>query len=299
MFLKVYMNFSVRTSKNIHAQQRVVHMHMSDECSTKGCRLKNILRNPLRHIVARLSIRNIRSPRLHGRTVVCTSSEHPALLTREGWVQRHKERVLQEVTQAACKLGFEEEQMYINYVALDALLVDFTPNLDKMGAKEWAMVAGDASDIYHKIVMLKAHFPSLDLQKLLAANPRVLLKDGARLEESIINVKAMLCEAKNVDSMIQALPVLLEPKVLVSVLVTISRWFPNKDPLEVLEDDPELVLRAQEKDIPFDPVFFDGGNWSAPSYDSKGKLLPWQKYIRKEVHKKKDWDNGTMWNGWK
>lgn len=29
------------------------------------------------------------------------------------------------------------------------------------------------------------------------------MQDGARLEESIINVKAMLCEAKNVDSMIQ------------------------------------------------------------------------------------------------
>jgi hypothetical protein len=53
---------------------------------------------------------------------------------------------------------------------------------------------------------------------------------------------------------------------------------------QALEEDPDLIRRAQEKDIPFDPVFFDGTSWSAPSYDSKGKLLPWQKYIRCELN---------------
>ena len=55
----------------------------------------------------------------------------------------------------------------------------------------------------------------------------------AALEEDLLNVSNMLAEASHADALVAALPILLEPKVLVSVLVTCMRWFPKNDPIQV------------------------------------------------------------------
>jgi hypothetical protein len=79
----------------------------------------------------------------------------------------------------------------------------------------------------------QSYFPGVDLQRLVATNPKPLLKSKVALEEDLLNVRSMLAEAVNPDALVATLPILLEPKVLVSCLVTIQRWFPKKDPLEV------------------------------------------------------------------
>lgn len=212
-------------------------------------------------------------------------------------MRRQKQRTLAEVAEAGVRLGLDEAVLHENFAALDALLVDFTPDINRLTASDWAVLASDTKVMFAKLMLIKSYFPGVDLQRLVADNPKPLLKSKVALEEDLLNVRNMLAEAANPDALVATLPILLEPKVMVSCLVTIQRWFPKKDPLKMLEDDPDMIRRAQEKDIPFDPVFFDGERWSAPGYDSKGKLLPWQKYIRKEVHKKKDVDDGSMWNG--
>lgn len=59
-------------------------------------------------------------------------------------------------------------------------------------------------------------------------------------------VKQLLQSAKDADALLTVLPSLLEPRNCISVLVSVRKWYFNKrDPVEVIEADPELILRAQ------------------------------------------------------
>ncbi len=65
----------------------------------------------------------------------------------------------------------------------------------------------------------------------------------------------MLATAYDMDKLLGEVPQLLSPKVLLSVLVTVNKWYQlQRDPIEVLEKDPDLIRRAQEMDQPFEPV---------------------------------------------
>lgn len=47
-------------------------------------------------------------------------------------------------------------------------------------------------------------------------------------------------------AIVEVTPELLDPRWLVSVLVTVRKWYQlKKDPVEVLDMDPELVQRSQ------------------------------------------------------
>ena len=54
----------------------------------------------------------------------------------------------------------------------------------------------------------------------------------------------LLANAKDAGSLITSIPQLLEPRSAVSVLVTVQRWYPSKDPIKVLEADPDLIRCA-------------------------------------------------------
>ncbi|KAK3240177.1 hypothetical protein CYMTET_49966 [Cymbomonas tetramitiformis] len=220
-----------------------------------------------------------------------------SLLSREDWDARHKRRVLQEVAEAGVKLGYCKEDMYANFDVMDTLFLGFSPNMDKMKASEWAEMSMSVNKVMNNVMAIKMHFSELDVKRLLEKNPRIIMKSPSDLERDVEQVKFFLAEAKDIDALIQEVPDLLSPEVTVAVLSTFKRWWPKKDPVEALEEDPDVLRRAQEKDVPLDPVFFDGKAWNAPSHNSKGKLQSWQKYIRKEVYNEKDWDNGAYYNG--
>jgi hypothetical protein len=71
----------------------------------------------------------------------------------------------------------------------------------------------------------------------------------------VTQVRTVMADAVDLDALITALPMLTDPAVAISVLVTVKRWYHTKEnPMEVLEADPDLVLRAQ--------VRAAGGAWS-------------------------------------
>jgi hypothetical protein len=67
--------------------------------------------------------------------------------------------------------------------------------------------------------------------KVLMKYPRLLLKTEGELETSALQVKDMLQSARNACSLLSELPQLLEAKTLVSVLVSLKRWYPKREPL--------------------------------------------------------------------
>ncbi|KAG2490964.1 hypothetical protein HYH03_010640 [Edaphochlamys debaryana] len=199
---------------------------------------------------------------------------------------RQRQRVAAEIIEAGRRAGVPSspEQLREGLQALEALLPGFTPNLDSLKASEWARIASDAPAAASKIILLKTHYPRLDLARALAAHPRLLLQSVEQLDRSATQ---LLDRAKDAERLLAAVPALLEPKALISVLITVTKWYQlEKDPIEVLEADPELVQRAQDYDVPFEPVYIDEqGNWSAPLLNYREKRTDWQKYIDQTFYK--------------
>eukprot|EP00877_Chromochloris_zofingiensis_P013208 jgi/Chrzof1/8140/UNPLg00187.t1 len=82
----------------------------------------------------------------------------------------------------------------------------------------------------------------------------------------------------------------MSPPTLIRVLVTVEKWYYNKkDPVAVLEADPDLITRAQACDIPFEPVYVNpDGSWTAPLLNYKESRTEWQAYLDKKLYKEEE-----------
>ncbi|GLC33548.1 hypothetical protein PLESTM_000083400 [Pleodorina starrii] len=202
---------------------------------------------------------------------------------------RRKLRVTAEIIEAARKarVAASPDEIRAGLDTLESLVPGFTPNLDTLKASEWARLAADAPSVASKIILLKSHYPRLDLTRVLVATPKLLLQSPEQLDRAARQVRSLLSRARDAERLLAAEPALMEPRALISVLITVTKWyFLEKDPIEVLEADPELVRRAQDYDVPFEPVYMDDeGNWTAPLLNYQEKRTEWQKYIDQTFYK--------------
>ncbi|WIA40662.1 hypothetical protein OEZ86_004368 [Tetradesmus obliquus] len=221
-----------------------------------------------------------------------SSSSSSTKLTTD-WEARRKQRVVNDLVEASKRLGpqFSREAIAAGVAQLEALLPGLQIDVEAMKASEWARLALDTEAAATRLVVLKLHYPRADLTRIMQRTPQLLLQDVALLEDNAKQVKQLLVSARDADALVTALPSLMEPRNLISVLVTVQKWYFNKrDPVEVIESDPELILRAQACGVPFEPVYIDAatGAWSAPGFNYLEKRAGWQKWLD-EKHKKKDY----------
>lgn len=211
-----------------------------------------------------------------------TDGQYPVV----DWQERNKQRVFRELSAAGKKMGVTADSIQEGIATMEMLLPGFLVDMEAMKASDWVTLITNADLVAVKVITLKRCFPSLDLPLVLNKFPRLLNQDVQQLEKSASKVAEMLSPANDPAAIIHELPQMLNPGTCVSVLVTLQRWFPNKDPLSVLEADPDIIRRAQENDVPLEPVFFDGENFSAPQ-NTRRATQPWQKWIRENVYKTK------------
>eukprot|EP00775_Hariotina_reticulata_P003512 gene3512-3782_t len=191
------------------------------------------------------------------------------------WQKRRQQRVVNDLVEASRRLGpaFTREAIQAGVHSLEQLLPGLQIDVEAMKASEWT------------------HYPRADLPRIIQKQPQLLLQDIAEMEDNAKQVKQLLADARDPDALLTVLPSLMDPRTLISVLVTVKKWYFNKrDPVEVLEADPELILRAQDCDIPFEPVYLEGGGngektWMAPSLNYHEKRAPWQQYIDQNIYK--------------
>jgi len=74
-------------------------------------------------------------------------------------VRRQKQRTLAEVAEAGVRLGLDEAVLHENFAALDALLVDFTPDINRLTASDWAVLASDTKVMFAKLMLIKVTDP--------------------------------------------------------------------------------------------------------------------------------------------
>lgn len=139
------------------------------------------------------------------------------------WEARRRTRVVDELFAASKKhkLAASREAVAAGVQALESSLVPgLKIDIEAMRAVDWVALCLDTSGAAARLVLLKTHLPRADLTRIVQRNPGLLLQDAATLDNAR-QVKHLLADAKDADALLTALPSLLDPRVLLSVLV---RW---------------------------------------------------------------------------
>lgn len=75
-------------------------------------------------------------------------------------------------------------------------------------------------------------------------------------------VKKLLSKAEDVDAIIQAVPELSDPRALSRSLAFLASSFPGKDPVLLLQENPQLLLNLSESNME-DSAEVGGWVWRA------------------------------------
>ncbi len=68
---------------------------------------------------------------------------------------------------------------------------------------------------------------------------------------------------EDVDAIMEAVPYLMDPPQLLQSLSNLARWFPNQEPVSLLEKNPALLMNIEEADLEADPLYGEqsSGSW--------------------------------------
>ncbi|GBF98267.1 hypothetical protein Rsub_10930 [Raphidocelis subcapitata] len=199
------------------------------------------------------------------------------------WAVKRKQILVEELAAAARKARapVPDAALLAGVEQLEGMVPGLQMSTEAMRAADWLKLVTDPSAAAARLVALRSHYPGADLCRILQERPAVLLKDIAALEADARQVHSMLSAARDRDALLTALPLLLEPRTLASVLITVDKWyFGARDPIEVLEEDPEMLRRAMICDVPLEPVFDNAdGSLSVPKFNYREKRADWQAAI--------------------
>ncbi|KAI8467527.1 MAG: hypothetical protein J3K34DRAFT_430311 [Monoraphidium minutum] len=181
------------------------------------------------------------------------------------------------------KVQVSEAAVADGILQLEGLIPGFQISCEVMKTAEWLKLVRDPAAAAVKLVALKRLYPTADLSRIIRERPSLLLQEVDALEDAGRQVQRLLESARDRDALLSALPFLLDPRTLVSVLITVDKWyFGARDPVEVLESDPEMLIRAMTCDVPLEPVFDNpDGSLMVPSFNYKEKKADWQAHIDK------------------
>jgi len=172
-------------------------------------------------------------------------------------VARRREKEVSEIAASAKRLkGMSRDQVEANIKALESLLPDLAPNLDKMKASDWVRLISDVNRVALMLVMLKSYYPNANVSSIISRNPKILLRDVAAMEEDAQKVRALVGDRlANLDAVIEACPDLMNPAQLALSLHNLQRWFPLQEPFELLQKNPGLLNNIEEGDLAPDPTY--------------------------------------------
>jgi hypothetical protein len=169
------------------------------------------------------------------------------------WEAKRREGDLKDVQQAGSKLGVKAEVIQNNLQQLQALVPGLLINLDKMKASDWAKLLRDIDSVVAVVIALKTHYPKVDIANIIKRKPKLLLSSQQRVEEDALKVKSLLStKVQDIDSIIDAVPDLMNPQQLTQSLSNLVAWFPNHDPFELLQQNPQIL---ENPNVEADPTY--------------------------------------------
>eukprot|EP00877_Chromochloris_zofingiensis_P010478 jgi/Chrzof1/5684/Cz16g11180.t1 len=175
-------------------------------------------------------------------------ANRPSAIPLTEYDTRRKKRDKEEILQAAKKRGKKLSDIEDGLVKLDSILCNLV-NLNLMKAADWVTLAEDVEAIANKLIILKTFYPSADIYKIVSHRPKILLQSHNNIAQNAKQVKALLSRAKDADAIIQAVPELADATALVRSLAFLRSSFPNTDPVELLQENPTLLLNLGESNV--------------------------------------------------
>ncbi|KAF8073214.1 DENND2B [Scenedesmus sp. PABB004] len=169
--------------------------------------------------------------------------------------ERRRVRELKEIVDAAARQGVDRGVIEEGMAKLAALVPGVVVSLDAMKAADWAKVLAAADGVVAVVISLKSTFPGLDVAAVIKRTPKLLLRPAVDVAADARQVKQMLAKAADPDAIISAVPYLLSPRELAQSLSNLEQWFPGEDPLQVLQQRPEVLTNVAEADLDADPTY--------------------------------------------
>lgn len=174
--------------------------------------------------------------------------DRPEAVPLTEWDTRRKKRDMEEILAAAKKRGKDTLTVQANLEALETILPNLI-NLHKMKAADWVKLSEDVNGAANKLIVLKSEFPKADVFSIMASRPKTLLQPEELLLDNAKKVKALLFKAEDIDAIIQAVPELSDPVALSRSLAFLASSFPNKDPVLLLQENPQILLNLAESNM--------------------------------------------------
>lgn len=169
------------------------------------------------------------------------------------WEAKRRESDLQDVIKAGSKLGAQAEVIQANLQQLQALVPGLLINLDKMKASDWAQLLRNIDSVIQVVIALKTHYPKVDISNLIKRKPKLLMLTQQRVDEDAGKVKGLLSsKVQDIDAIIDAVPDLMNPQQLTQSLQNLVAWFPNHDPFELLQQNPNIL---ENPNVEADPTY--------------------------------------------
>uniref|UniRef100_A0A6S8P9P5 Uncharacterized protein n=1 Tax=Dunaliella tertiolecta TaxID=3047 RepID=A0A6S8P9P5_DUNTE len=168
---------------------------------------------------------------------------------------RRRAREIGEIAESAKRVGLSRAQVEQGFQKLESLLPDLAPNLDKMKASSWVVLIQDVNSVAQTLIVLKSYYPRANISKVIARSPKILLQSSKQVEEDALEVQALVAgRLPDLDAIIEVVPDLLKPAQMQLSLSNLKRWF-NKDPFELLQQNPNLLNDIEEATLEADPTY--------------------------------------------
>ncbi|PNH11956.1 hypothetical protein TSOC_001166 [Tetrabaena socialis] len=168
---------------------------------------------------------------------------------------RRRKKVVAEVVEAGRRQGIPEQQLIANLEAMEALLPELAPDVNKMRAADWARLAKDVTQVAMMLVVIKTAYPGANVGRIVAKAPRLLLKSPQVVAADAEVVRRVLASAPNLDSIVEQVPFLMDPAALAQSLANVSKWYNTEDPVSMISKNPQLLLNVEEADLEADPLY--------------------------------------------
>jgi hypothetical protein len=175
--------------------------------------------------------------------------ERPPAIPLEEHERRRRINYAAEIVEAAVRVGKSETFIRERLTQIEAVFPDLV-NLHKMKASDWVTVLSDVDAVAQKLVTIKSVFPKANAFKIVASLPKLLLKSTEMLRLQAEKSRMVLSSLSNADTVIEAVPELVDPVILARAISSLRAAMPSQDPFKVLDANPEVLLSlGSEADI--------------------------------------------------
>lgn len=139
------------------------------------------------------------------------------------------------------KSGRDVDWVHDRLTELVVLLPDIIAKLNVVKA-DLLLQLLDTDMVAQRLIALEAVLPGVDLSRLTARYPAILLEHtAAHVKSKLASLREALPQGMRVELLVEKEPVLLDVEIG-AVLQEIRRLLPGEDPAKVLLRDPSVVL---------------------------------------------------------